>query len=278
MLVCVSLLLQMTAINHWFLTVAFAALGGLALVNPSCFTRIQPYFKQMRARGWAYDRIIAVAVRREQLENVPRAYGYVLGILCLALAAAGALTNVTASLWYALFCLVAAAIFSTVFTHLRNVQPRRVATLTARAPEQIIPRAWVAAALAVAVLPLIDLAIPQLRWTAVAVTASAIVIVATGWRATEMPAVLEGHDLPVERFVDARLRVIRARNVMSLAAAASFVYFSQTQVAVHGSILRIAAMLASVCVFEAFTIVSLRNMFGSPTAEELERWQLQQSA
>lgn len=64
----------MTAVNHWFVTVAFAAIGGLALVYPSCFTRIRPYFKQIRARGWAYDRVIAVAVRREQLENVPRAY------------------------------------------------------------------------------------------------------------------------------------------------------------------------------------------------------------
>jgi hypothetical protein len=201
-----------------------------------------------------------------------------LGLLCVALAAASALASVPPSLWYALFCALAAALFATVFTHLRNVQPRRIAALTARAPEQIIPRTWVVAALAVAVLPLIDLAVPQLRWTALVVAASAIVTVATGWRATEMPAVLEGRDLPVERFVDARLRVIRARNVTSFAAFASFVYFSQTQVAVHGSIPRIAAMLASVCVVEAFMIVALRNMFAGPAAEELERWQLLESA
>lgn len=111
----------MTAVNHWFVTVSFAAIGGLALVYPSCFTRIRPYFKQIRARGWAYDRVIAVAVRREQLENVPRAYG-------------------------------------------------------------------------------------------------------------------------------------------------------------PGNLVRLAAMLASVCVMEAFMIVSLRNMFGGPAAEELERWQLLESA
>lgn len=93
-----------------------------------------------------------------------------------------------------------------------------------------------------------------------------------------MPAVLEGRDLPVQRFVDARLRVIRARNVMSFATFASFVYLSQTQVVVHGNLVRLAAMLASVCVMEAFMIVSLRNMFGGPAAEELERWQLLESA
>lgn len=267
-----------TQMYHWFMTAAFAALAAIALVNPRCFTRILPYFKQMRTRGWAYDRIVTVATRREGLESAPRMPGYLLGVLSVVLAWCAATTNLSPSLCYAVFCVVAAVILATVFMRMRSAQPVRVATLAARVPEHVIPRSWAVAALAVAALPLIDLGMPELRWMALAVAVSAVVIVVTGWSATEMPAVLEGRDLPVERFVDARLRVIRARNIMGLATFTSFFYFSQTMVVVHWSAPRVLAMLASVGVMEAFLIVSVRNMFEGPPPEELERWQFSESA
>jgi uncharacterized membrane protein len=128
---------------------------------------------------------------------------------------------------YGIFCMVLALIFSAVYVQLRNVQPKRVATLRPRRPESVIPW-WIFAIAVLSALTVLSyLNTPAFAAGAVAVCISSFVCIVAAWRLTKLPALLQGVDVPMETFVDERLRFQRSITALFLAIVQPFVFSSQ---------------------------------------------------
>jgi len=171
------------------------------------------------------ERVEAAVERRQAAEGGAAPLGVWLGVFCIALGAVEAAVRVQPALLYALMCLGMAVGVAFVFLRLRNSQPTRVAVLSARTVDSVIPPYWffVAGACAFGVLLFAD---GQHRGPAILVAVSSLITIALAWRLANLPALLSGVDIPAEQIVDDRLRFYRSRAAIVFAMAQTFVFCS----------------------------------------------------
>jgi hypothetical protein len=216
---------------HWLLSGVFVLLGVLFV------TRGRNYAGPASASCWirfaspdggaANDRIENAITRREAAEGPSPRLGLWLGAWSFVLAAVSPTYLVQPILLYALLCAGAALLTAAAFLRLRNVQPIRVAVLSARRTDTVIPPYWFYAATAVALMPLLFASNKQLDLPAIIVTASSLLTIAISWRLTKLPALLSGIDIPAEQIVDDRLRFIRSSAALAFGGAQPYAFVSQ---------------------------------------------------
>lgn len=264
--------------QHWFYTGALAFMGVLFVFRPACFAATSPYCRGVRADADVLVRIMEASARRKNMENVSPRLGYFMAAASFILAFVSAITWQQPALWYALDCLAMAAATTVAFMQIRNAQKRRVALLAPRTPSAVIHPAWSAVSLMCAMTPLVDIWNPALRLTACIVAAASLGIALIAWRATMMPAIIEGVDIPAERFVDERLRAQRSSRVLVIAMIVPFVYLAQTSV-VHSPVflerlVHTAFEEATVIAWLVFMLVLNRSLKRAPAVTE---WSAQAS-
>lgn len=257
--------------QHWFYTAFFVLLAWSFLRNPARYAATCPYFSNIKTDEWAHDRIMDASVRRERLEHISPKLGYYLGALNAVLAVLCGATWLQPSLWYAVSTLGMAAVTGVAYLQLRNSQRRRVAVLAVRSPGRAVSPYWIAAAFLSALTPLVDVTHPALRLTAIAVSLATLIIAVIGWRLTLMPALLEGLDLPVEQYVDDRLRSMRSMGAFAIAIGVPFVYLAQTSVPPPSAAHVLLQQLTLIVGF-VLTVIYLRPKKRGPTADELRDW------
>ncbi len=217
---------------HWFWAAFFFAFGALLIAKGRGFGSARAAFRPLRiaADGGAGDcdeRIRKAINRREQAEGPGAPIGWWGGGAALVLGIVAAVSAVPDALLYALLCLVLAVVSAAYFVRLRNTQRKRVAALSVRAPEQVIPAYWFVLAVAVALSALVYAGRPGLTLGSLLVCASSLIVVFIAWRLTHLGAILSGTDLPAEQLVDDRLRSYRSCMVLTLAFVQPFVFMSQ---------------------------------------------------
>jgi TRAP-type C4-dicarboxylate transport system permease large subunit len=124
-------------------------------------------------------------------------------------------------------CFSAALIVALAFWRLRNSQPTRVAALTVRTSESVIPAYWFVASAICALLVLSFGSSRGYELSAIIVCVSALLTTFIAWRMTLLPALLTGEDIPAEELVDQRLRFNRSTTCMIYALVQTFVFCSQ---------------------------------------------------
>lgn len=268
-------MVQLTAeFNHWFYAVVLACIGMSALRNPARFSATCPYFCHLRVPEPTHERLMAASRRRKAMEGISPHLGSYFGIISILLAIACVTTPQEPALWYALGCLAMASTTAIAYLQVRNSQRRRVAALAQRSAVRVLSPLWLCLALVAALAPLVDIVDP-VRWLpASIVCAASLLCVYLAWRVALMQAILEGVDLPVEQFVDDRLRRVRANAELLLGFIISFVYLGQTDV--DASTLHIALIPVTLLMWVAFTWFRLRDSREAPSVSELQRWQLEQ--
>jgi hypothetical protein len=233
-------------ILHWY-WVAILAVFGLALIKTSGELGLSSRVSRMirTTDCETGSRIREVLRKRIKLEQLSPAFKIIPGCVSLAAAAIAAFTPVQPFVLYSFVLLILACSMAFSFRQLRNRQPVRVAVLAHRSPQSVIPPVWFALAIVQGAAPLAALTIAGGMLSAIFVSVSTFACAALAWRVTEMPALLAGSDLPVEQFVDARLRLHRAASVLMLAFVQSFIFLTQmnayapnsiVQTAVYGSL------------------------------------------
>jgi len=202
------------------LTSVVLALAGLTTLSfPGCFAAVCPYFARVDLPSPYEDRLDEVLCARKAAENIPMWFGAMLGLISLALAAAAWLPAVSPAIPYAAWCLAFAATTAIACVRFRRATQRRVAALVPRDRRSALPPAVVVAiAACVAVeLALVVSSPYRLVWAAVAIASATLLWIA--WQLAEAPALILGADVPVECYVDDRLRAVRTINVAGLASA-----------------------------------------------------------
>jgi hypothetical protein len=256
---------------HWFWVAIFAGFGIFLLANPFRFRNIEAYFCPLSLPAPLKERLLDAAMRRKSMENLSPNLGRTAGVLSLLLALIGALVPIPPIVLYAVFCLGFPGFLGVAYLQLRNRQTKRVAQIDVRTAFTVLPTYWYGVAVVAALLPTVDLRSATLRIPAAIVIFCAFALIVTAWRLATMPALLSGDDVPVERFVDDRLRFIRTATTLIFAPGVVFVYFSQMYE--HSSrvhdYLGPAAALIWLTLFITFYFLYRR----APSAEELDRWQ-----
>jgi hypothetical protein len=246
---------------RWF-WVAFIALFGLLLLIKPKFLAVDALrFGLRRLKNDQQERAVRALERRLKAEHVSTTPGYIGGAGALVIAAAGALTSLQPVVLYALFCFWLAAITAITFVQLRNGQPKRVAVLAPRSSATVIPR-WIALGTLLSVLtPLVYAAKPQYTLACIVVCCSALVTLAVAWRLTQLPALLQGQDLPAEVFIDNRLRAQRTAGPLMLAVVQPLVFLSYVS---QENGIEFAAMALTAAAFVSLLVWSLRCLYQTP--------------
>ena len=178
-------------------------------------------------------------------------FSFVLGIV----AAMGA----DPTLLYAALCFGTTLGVAAAFLQVRNSQPTRVALLSARYPESVIPSYWFYAAIISALMLLSFAIVGKHAAAADIVMVSALLCIGMAWRLTALPALLSGEDIPAEQVIDDRLRFYRSRAAMMLAVVQTFV-FCLLQSGALNATQTITYALTGV-VYIAFAIWMIRRQF-----------------
>jgi hypothetical protein len=199
-------------------TSAVLAFVGLwALSFPGCFAAVRSYFSRVNLPPIDEKRLNDVLSARKDAENIPMWLGRALGLVSLALAVPGLVPHASPAVSYAAWCVAFAAATAFACMRFRQAAKRRVALLVPRDPLAALPLP-VPAAIAACIVVEISLAIVSpfhTAWAAVAVASSVLVWIA--WQIAMAPALILGNDVPVETYVDSRLRAARTMNVAGLA-------------------------------------------------------------
>lgn len=249
---------------HWFWTAFFVLFGVfmmtrghnyLSACSADCFMKVKTDDEDAR------NRIRAAMKRREDAEGAPFPLGVWLGSFSIVLGAVAATGRVQPALLYAFLCLGMAAGSALVFLRIRNSQSVRVAVLSARSSDSVIPVYWFAIACVSALAVLTYTANPQYRGAAVIVTLSSLLTVAIAWRLTNLPALLTGVDVSAEQIVDGRLRFFRSRAAMVFAVVQTFVFCSQAVGQTTNA--EFATYLFTTVVWAAFAVWMLRRQFAA---------------
>lgn len=215
---------------YWFWTAFFVLFGVfymtrgrryLAACTADCNLKLQ------KPDNGALARVEAAVERRQEAEGAPVQLGLWMGSFCFVLAAAAATGRVQPALLYAFMCFGMAAGIAFVFLRVRNSQPRRVAVLSARSVDSVIPSYWFYAAVASAVGILTYATNVSYRDAAMIVSLSSLITVILAWRLANLPSLLTGVDIPAEQLVDDRLRSYRSRAAMVFALVQTFVFCTQ---------------------------------------------------
>jgi hypothetical protein len=203
-------------------------------------------------------RAINALDRRAEAERISRVPGYAGAAAAFVLAGIGAATSVPPVLLYAVFCLLLAGTIALMFLQLRNAQPKRVAVLTARTPSRVIPMWMVGVALLGSLTPLAYAAKPQYTVIAIIICCTAIATLVVALRLTQLPALLQGDDLPAEVFIDDRLRAHRSAAPLLLAVVQPVAFLSQLDQTTN---LETAATALAFAVFVCAAAFMLRGLF-----------------
>jgi hypothetical protein len=240
---------------HWFSSALFALFAVilmtrgrnyLAACTADCFLKVDD--------PEAQQRLEAAVQRRVQAEGKPVPLGVWLGWFSIALCVLAAI-GADFVLLYAAFCFALTLGVAVVFLQVRNVQPTRVALLSARDPQAVLPRYWFYAAI-ISALMLLSFAIDtKTAAAALIVMVSALLSIGIAWRLTALPALLGGEDISAEQVIDDRLRFFRSRTAMFLAVAQTFVFCEQRDLNTAQTISY--ALTGAVCV--AFAIWTIRR-------------------
>jgi hypothetical protein len=150
---------------------------------------------------------------------------------------------------------------------LRRAGGPRAASLRIRHPWNVLPWYAYGAVTAVALLPL--LRVDRTPLAAALVCAAALLIVATGWNVASLPAQLGGDDVPVERFVDERVRMVRVANLLGTSTAPVFVFFA---LRAHGTPLDAGAAVVAFAVLGASLVRQWRLMLRPAAPREIASW------
>ncbi|HET6276885.1 MAG TPA: hypothetical protein VFE16_13220 [Candidatus Cybelea sp.] len=218
-------------VTRWAMALAMVVVGVAALAMPRCFAGVAGYFTR-----WAgqvpvgeRERLDRVIAAREEVEGLSSAYGRGLGVVAILLAALEVFRSIPYVLPYALFCLAAAAIMLLAYLQFHRATQRRVAPLVRRSPFTALPPFVIAAMACSFGLSLGLATYPPVRYDALIVAASALLLAFIAWRVAVAPAILVGTDPQWEYAVDERVRIGRARSIANLTCAPTFALIVLTQ-------------------------------------------------
>lgn len=204
---------------------AMVLVGLGALAWPRCFAGVAGYFTRWATKIPAdeRERLSRVVDAREEAEGISAAYGRLLGVAAIVLAALEAVRGIPFVVPYSLFCLAAATVMLLAYLQFRRAVERRVAPLVRRSPFTALPLVLIIA-IACSFLASVALAAyPPERIGALVVAASTLLLGIVAWRIATAPTLLIGLDPQLEYAVDERVRVGRARSIANLAIAPAFV-------------------------------------------------------
>jgi hypothetical protein len=157
---------------------------------------------------------------RERLEGVPAWFGRALGTLFLLGACAAALDRTSIVLVSTIVTTASAALLAAAYFRLRSVGGPRVASLKARSAG--VSWFWFASVALAACSPL--LVFPVSPVTAAATAAASVAIVVLAWMVADLPALVRGDDVVVERFVDDRVRRVRVAAMLQAAITPAYLF------------------------------------------------------
>lgn len=211
-------------ITRWAMAVAIFVVGIAAIAMPRCFAGVAGYFTRWAGQAPAgeRERVARVVAAREEAEGLSSGYGRALGITAILLAGLEFVPAIPYVLPYALFCLAAAAVMLLAYVQFHRATQRRVAPLVRRSPFTALPPYDIAAMACTFAVALGLAAYPPVRYDALIVAASVLVLAFIAWRVAIAPAILIGTDPQWEYAVDERVRIGRARSICNLACAPSF--------------------------------------------------------
>lgn len=213
---------------HWFWVTFFAVFGIGVLVMPRSEIGAKRTGWLLRVEDESVKSRVQAALRKRcEMEKIAPFVKIIPGAVSLIVSAVAALTPVEPGVLYGIVLLSGALSMTLAFVQLRNRQPVRVAVLSRRSASAVIPAIWFAAAALQGVLALSVLRVQADALGAVFVCVSTLACTILAWRVTEMPALLAGDDVEVERLLDERLRFHRAASVLFLALAQTFVFITQ---------------------------------------------------
>lgn len=255
---------QTAVILHWFWTAFFIAFGVFQMTRGRNFLSActaDCHLKISEPDTTAtLQRVEAAVERREAAEGGKVPLGLWMGWFSFVLAAVAATGWMQPpAVLYAVMCLGMSLGVAVVFLRLRNSQPTRVAVLSARSVDAVIPSYWFCVAAVSALTVLSYAANPQYRVAAILVTLSSLLSVGLAWRLTNLPALLTGVDIPAEQLVDDRLRFFRSRAAMVFAVCETFILCSQ--VIADRSMAQEISYAVTAVVWIAFAIWMLRRQF-----------------
>jgi len=255
-------------VQRWLLVALWTVFGIWSLCRPAGSSWIRDGFARVQvADRPRLDRALEL---RERLERAPAWLGRALGMLSLAAAAVAASNRVAIDLLVAAVTLASAAFLAAAYFRLRTVRGTRAASLRARVPFAMVPRALFATVTVVALCPLTFVSVSPLAATVTSGASLSIVVLA--WMIADLPSLVRGDDIAVETFVDDRLRHARVFAILQLSTTPGIFIFLLNFESMYQSPWRLGAFLfiaVSSCV-----IPFLSGGFGprSPSADELRAW------
>lgn len=254
---------------RWYMVGFFVLYGLWLIVKRQRFASAGSFCCGLCLDQPMQQRLVLAYQRREQLEGLPSSrMGAILGGLSLLMAVLATITQVPVVVLYAANVVALAAILTFTYTHLRQLTKRRVATLQLRDPNTIAPwYAWTLVSTTV-VLPLLWL--PSAPVASCLVTAAGVAIAVLARQVASMPALLSGDDVAVEAFVDARLRKVRAFNLLSTAIAPGFVFEAFT--GYLDSAAHAAAMAFGLLTLTVMIWMQIRLLRRRPSQADIRKW------
>lgn len=249
---------------HWFWVGFFIVFGVFQMTRGRNFLSASTADCFLKVSGPDADRTVkrieAAVERRQTAEGARVPLGLWMGCFSFILAAVEATGRVhPPAVLYALLCFGMSLGVAAVFLRLRNSQAMRVALLSARTVDSVMPSYWFLAAVISACSVLAYAADSQYRLAAILVSLSSLVSVALAWRLANLPALLSGIDVPAEQIVDDRLRFYRSRAAMMFAVAETFVFCAQ--LLGDRTPAQLASYLLTAIVWLAFAAWMLRRQF-----------------
>lgn len=247
-------------IGAWFVIRPQTALGA-------------PKVRMENLSPLAQERFQAAVARRARYEHVGVVEIRLAGALAIAVGLLTLLRVVNPALAFPIYTMCGIPVLALGFVRAQNAAPKRIAPLTPR-PASIMP-VWQVAFFAV--LGFAPLLVPVLHGGAYLASAilsalAAQVAIACSYLVARAPAVLSGDDLPVEQFLDDRLRRLRTQQCATFGFLAVFFFLFLSKFQGHYSddgsgLLLAVAQLASV-----FATITIGGAIRQPTSAELLQW------
>jgi hypothetical protein len=214
---------------RYYVAATFLYAGLSTLAKRKTLGGASSFVCRLLIAGEFKDRLDAACRQRELDEALPSSQlAVVFGALQLLLAIPTALSLIPLAILLACLYCPLAAVLTLMYLRLRIARAKRYASLDVRDTAAVAPPyVWATAAVAT-VTPLLWLPVDPVG--ALLSTVSGIVILALGNRVAAMPSLLHGDDLPVERFLDVRLREGRTSLLLAIAIVPGFAFevFSAT--------------------------------------------------
>ena len=247
--------------------VVVGAAGLYYLAFPRAFAAVRPYFWNLKLDEANRTRLDAVLDARKDAENLPKWLGFLMGAVSLALAALELVPSVTPVLPYALWCLAFAVMQLGAYFYFKRASEKRIAVLRVRRAFESLPLTVIVAQ-GIAIAALVGIAVAAAEPSALLVAAAAALTIWISWRIANVPALILGNDVPVETFVDDRLRLMRAVNTASLGIAPVVVYLGMRHVFTGGTV-SLALSIVILLAWLPSIAVMMRTNVGSGAAAQL---------